>query len=184
MRLVTISQSILPGKPVVSVQNSPTQQKRTIALIGPPNSGKSTLFNRLTMLNQKIANYPGVTVEHRMGKLVCADTSEIELVDLPGVYGLTPYSEDEAVASRVLRGEMPAVARPDAVLIVLDSTRLERHLMLVPAVLSLGLPTLVLLNLADDLEMRGGSIDLVRLAGQIGAPVALISAKKARGSVQ
>ena len=181
MRLVTISQSILPGKPVVSVQNSPTQQKRTIALIGPPNSGKSTLFNRLTMLNQKIANYPGVTVEHRMGKLVCADTSEIELVDLPGVYGLTPYSEDEAVASRVLRGEMPGVARPAAVLIVLDSTRLERHLMLVPAVLSLGLPTLVLLNLADDLETRGGSIDLVQLAGQIGAPVALISAKKGTG---
>ena len=82
MRLVTISKSILPGKSVVSVQNSPASQKRTIALIGPPNSGKSTLFNRLTMLNQKIANYPGVTVEHRMGKLVCADTSEIELVDL------------------------------------------------------------------------------------------------------
>lgn len=147
--------------------------RRTIALIGPPNSGKSTLFNRLTMLRQEVANYPGGTVEQRTGKLAAQDRDEVELVDLPGIHGLTSYSEDEEVASKALRGEVPGVARPDAILVVLDSTHLERHLTIVPPILSVGLPTLVLLNMSDDLEARGGSIDLVRLAGNIGAPVAL-----------
>jgi ferrous iron transport protein B len=154
---------------------------RTAAILGPPNSGKSTLFNRLTALRQKVANYPGVTVEHRTGTLAGSSGQEITLIDLPGVYDLTAYSEDEQVAAQVLRGEMPGVAIPDAVLIVLDATNLERHLTLVPAVLQTGLPALVVLNMADLLANRGGSIDLAKLAGQLGVPVALVSATDGRG---
>ena len=91
---------------------------KTAAILGPPNSGKSTLFNRLTALRQKVANYPGVTVEHRTGTLAGSSGQEITLIDLPGVYDLTAYSEDERVAAQVLRGQMPGVAIPDAVLIV------------------------------------------------------------------
>ncbi len=151
------------------------------AILGPPNSGKSTLFNRLTALRQKVANYPGVTVEHRTGTLAGNSGQEIVLIDLPGIYDLTAYSEDEQIAAQVLRGEMPGVATPDAVLIVLDSTNLERHLTLVPAVLQTGLPALVVLNMADLLAKRGGSIDLAKLAGQLGVPVALVSATDGRG---
>ena len=154
---------------------------RTCAIIGPPNSGKSTLFNRLTALRQKVANYPGVTVEHRTGMLAGNTGREVMLVDLPGVYDLTAYSEDERVAAEVLHGEMPGVARPDAVLIVMDATNLERHLSIVPDVLRTGLPVLLILNMADLLEKRGGQVNLVKLAGQLGVPVALVSAASGKG---
>jgi ferrous iron transport protein B len=154
---------------------------RTAAIIGPPNSGKSTLFNRLTALRQKVANYPGVTVEHRTGMLAGETEREVMLVDLPGVYDLTAYSEDERVAAQVLHGEMPGVSRPDAVLIVMDATNLERHLSIVPDVLRTGLPTLLILNMADLLEKRGGQVNLVKLAGQLGVPVALVSATSGKG---
>lgn len=181
MKLFSISMTKSCHTTPTEADAAAANSNRTIALIGPPNSGKSTLFNRLTMLRQKVANYPGVTVEQRIGKLAAHDGDEVELVDLPGIHGLTSYSEDEEVASKALRGEVPGVARPDAILVVLDSTHLERHLTIVPPILSIGLPTLVLLNMSDDLEARGGSIDLVRLAGNIGAPVALVSAKNGTG---
>jgi ferrous iron transport protein B len=82
----------------------------TVVLIGPPNSGKSTLFNRLTGLRQKVANYPGVTVEQRMGPMAGVGRDDLTLIDLPGVYSLTPYSEDARVAVDVLRGKMPGSA--------------------------------------------------------------------------
>src|SRR5579862_8248434 len=113
---------------------------RTVVLIGPPNSGKSTLFNRLTGLRQKVANYPGVTVEQRIGKLSGIGRSELTLIDLPGIYSLNSYSEDARVAVEVLHGEMPGTPAPDAVLLVLDSMHLRRQLMLAAPVLSLGLP--------------------------------------------
>ena len=159
----------------------PGQALRTVAIIGPPNSGKSTLFNRLTALRQKVANYPGVTVEHRTGLLVGNSAEGVTLVDLPGVYDLTAYSEDERVAAQVLHGQMPGVSQPDAVLIVMDATNLERHLSIVPDVLRTGLPALLILNMADLLEKRGGHINLVKLAGQLGVPVSLISAASGAG---
>jgi len=154
---------------------------RTVVLIGPPNSGKSTLFNRLTGLRQKVANYPGVTVEQRMGIMAGVGREDLTLIDLPGIYSLTPYSEDARVSIDVLRGRMPGTPKPDAVIIVLDSQHLTRQLMLAAPVLSVGLPTLVLLNMSDLMESRGGHLDPLQLARELGAPVARISATHGTG---
>ncbi|MGH9660315.1 MAG: ferrous iron transporter B [Bryobacteraceae bacterium] len=149
---------------------------RVVAIVGPPNSGKSTLFNRLTGLRQKVANFPGVTVEHRSGR-----AGDVELIDLPGVYSLNARSDDERITREVLLGEHDDSPRPDAVLLIVDSTNLERHLLLVAPVLALGLPTLVVLNMADDLESRCGQVDPKALEHQLGAPVALVSAARGDG---
>jgi ferrous iron transport protein B len=154
---------------------------RTVALVGPPNSGKSTLFNRLTGLRQKVANYPGVTVEQRVGRLNGIGRSDLTLIDLPGIYGLDTYSEDARVAIDVLHGEMPGTPAPDAILLVLDSLQLRRQLMLAAPVLGLGLPTLVLLNMSDLMEARGGRVDTLALAQELGVPVAKISATRGAG---
>ena len=154
---------------------------RTVALVGPPNSGKSTLFNRLTGLRQKVANYPGVTVEQRIGKLSGIGRSDLVLIDLPGIYSLATYSEDARVAVDVLHGVMPGTPAPDAILLVLDSMHLSRQLMLAGPVLELGLPTLILLNMSDVMEARSGEVDSLALAQELGAPVAKISATRGTG---
>lgn len=154
---------------------------RTVALVGPPNSGKSTLFNRLTGLRQKVANYPGVTVEQRTGKLAGIGRSDLILIDLPGIYSLDSYSEDARVAVDVLHGLMPGTPAPDAVLLVLDSMHLSRQLMLAGPVLGLGLPTLILLNMTDVMEARNGEVDSLALAQELGTPVAKISASRGTG---
>ncbi|WP_263357863.1 ferrous iron transport protein B [Acidicapsa ligni] len=153
----------------------------TIALIGPPNSGKSTLFNRLTGLRQKVANYPGVTVEQRMGRMAGIGRDDLTLIDLPGIYSLDAYSEDARVSVEVLQGRMPGTPKPDAVLLVLDSLHLTRQLMLAAPVLALGLPTMVLLNMSDLMEARGGIADPLALAKELQTPVALVSAAKGTG---
>ncbi|HYL55806.1 MAG TPA: ferrous iron transporter B [Gemmatimonadales bacterium] len=153
----------------------------SVALVGPPNSGKSSLFNRLTGLRQRVANYPGVTVEQRGGRVRLGAGRDVELLDLPGTYALQSRSEDERITDDVLHGRIPGIPRPDALLLVLDSTNLARHLVLAAPVLALGLPVLVVLNLTDDLERRGGSLDPAALAQQLGAPVALVSAATGRG---
>ena len=160
---------------------APESALKTVVLIGPPNSGKSTLFNKLTGLRQKVANYPGVTVEQRMGVMAGVGREDLTLIDLPGIYSLTPYSEDARVAVDVLRGRMPGTPKPDAVLLVLDSLHLTRQLMLAMPVLAVGLPTLVLLNMSDLMESRGGHIDALKLARELGAPVAQISAVNGTG---
>src|SRR4051794_18011045 len=118
----------------------------TVALVGPPNSGKTTLFNRLTGLRQKVANFPGVTVEHHTGRARIDAQREVYIVDLPGIYSLKPCSEDERVTHDVLVGNMPDMAKPDAILLILDSTNLARHLTLAVPILALNIPTLVILN--------------------------------------
>jgi ferrous iron transport protein B len=167
-------------RPVIS------SRARLVAIVGPPNSGKSTLFNRLTGLRQKVANYPGVTVEYHLGRLRerYFDTDfkhNVELIDLPGIYSLNARSEDERVTRDVLAGLMPGMPRPDAVLLILDSTNLGRQLMLAAPVLATELPTMVLLNMADDLSRRGGVLDIHALSKQLGAPVALVSARSGQG---
>jgi ferrous iron transport protein B len=159
----------------------PGSTLKTVLLIGPPNSGKSTLFNKLTGLRQKVANYPGVTVEQRKGLMAGVGREDLTLIDLPGIYSLTPYSEDARVAVDVLRGRMPGTPKPDAVLLVLDSLHLTRQLMLAQPVLAVGLPTLVLLNMSDLMESRGGFIDVLQLARELNAPVAQISAVHGTG---
>ena len=154
---------------------------QVVALVGPPNSGKTTLFNRLTGLRQKVANFPGVTVEQHTGEVTLPDGREISAIDLPGIYSLNPRSEDEQVSFDVLNGKRGDTPRPDAILLVLDSTNLGRHLMLAAPVLALKIPTLIVLNMADDLRSRGGAVDLERLSAQLGAPVALISARQGEG---
>src|SRR5689334_10059889 len=172
------SVATLPPPPALSGVSA---RRHIVAIVGPPNSGKSTLFNRLTGLRQKVANFPGVTVEHRMGKVKLGPSHEVFVIDLPGVYSLNPRTEDERVTHDVLMGEMKDLPRPEAVLLVLDSTNLSRHLMLAAPVLSLGLPTLVILNMADDLARRGGGADPQELSEQLGTPVALVSAVKGQG---
>jgi len=159
----------------------PEGELRTVVLIGPPNSGKSTLFNRLTGLRQKVANFPGVTVEQRLGLMAGVGRDDLTLIDLPGIYSLNPYSEDARVSIDVLRGKMPGTPKPDAVLLVLDAQHLTRQLMLAAPVLAVGLPTLVLLNMSDLMESRGGHIDTLKLAKELGAPVAQISAVHGTG---
>src|SRR5439155_17114192 len=103
------------------------------------------------------------------------------LIDLPGLYSLAARSEDEQITHDVLRGLRPGVPRPDGVLLILDSTNLGRHLLLAATILDLGLPTLIVLNMADDLSGRGGTVDVAALSQQLGAPVALISATRGDG---
>jgi ferrous iron transport protein B len=160
---------------------APAAGPKPVALIGPPNSGKTTLFNRLTGLRQKVANFPGVTVEQHSGIAELPGGGAVEIIDLPGVYSLQPRSEDEQVAHDVLTGKRADTPKPEAILLVLDSTNLARHLMLAAPILSLGVPTLVILNMADDLRRRGGHLDLDALSAQLGAPVALISARQGEG---
>jgi len=166
--------------PPVEIPGAP-KRLRTVALIGPPNCGKSTLFNRLTGLRQKVANYPGVTVEHHSGRMKSINRGDLTLIDLPGIYSLSTYSEDARVAVDVLTGKMPGVPVPDCVLLVLDATHMNRQLMLAAPVFSIGLPTLVLLNMADQMDARGGKLDTLALAKELGHPVALISAAQGKG---
>ena len=176
--LDVLPESEPPVDPAVPVSTKPL---RTVALIGPPNSGKSTLFNRLTGLRQKVANYPGVTVEHHSGRMKAIGRNDLTLIDLPGIYSLATYSEDARVAVEVLTGKMRGVPKPDCVLLVLDATHLNRQLMLAAPVFSIGLPTLVLLNMGDELARRGGEIDTLALAKELGHPVAVISAAQNTG---
>src|SRR5262245_44328803 len=112
--------------PAISPHSRHSGKVNLVAIVGPPNCGKSTFFNRLTGLRQKVANFPGVTVEHRIGGARLRSGDEVRLIDLPGVYSLAPRSEDEKITHDVLKGKRVGVERPDAVLLILDSTNLGR----------------------------------------------------------
>ena len=157
------------------------EQAPLVALIGPPNSGKTTLFNQLTGLRQKVANYPGVTVEKKVGRVRLSDHKVLDLVDLPGVNGFSARTLDERVTRDVLEGRVEGIRSPDALVLIVDSTRLENQLMLVGPVLELKLPTLLVLNMSDELEERGGRIDDVVLAARLGVEVVRTSARAGVG---
>ena len=167
-----------------AVLQIPLTAPKAVALIGPPNSGKTTLFNRLTGLRQKVANFPGVTVDKHTGIAELPDGRTCEIIDLPGVYSLSPRSEDEQVSHDVLTAALPGTSKPDAILLVIDSTNLSRHLMLAAPILALEVPTLVILNMADDLRKRGGKVDVAALSRELGAPVALMNARGGEGISQ
>src|SRR3954454_19215547 len=120
-----------------------------VALAGNPNSGKTTIFNALTGLRQKVANYPGVTVEKKTGRCKLADGRVANIIDLPGTYSLISRSPDEHVAMSVLRGLREDTPQPDAVVVVVDASNLQRNLYLVSQLIELGRPLVIALNMMD-----------------------------------
>ena len=145
-----------------------------IGLAGKPNCGKTTLFNRLTGSNQRVGNWPGVTIDRKSGKLKGVDDAEV--VDLPGIYSMSPYSPEERVSREFLIND-----RPDAVINIVDATNLERNLFLTMQVLDTGIPTVVALNMMDALEKRGDTVDVSVLSQRLGCPVVPITALNGDG---
>lgn len=152
-----------------------------IVLAGNPNAGKSALFNALTGARQKIANYPGVTVERKSGHFQMADGRPAELVDLPGSYSLYPTSPDEAVTRSVIAGEQKGERKPDAIIIVLDAANLDNHLRFALEVIALGRPVVIALNMMDLAERDGLTLDPVKLEAELGVPVIPTVAVRRRG---
>ncbi len=166
--------------PAPRPQPTPEHVVRTVAVVGNPNTGKSTLFNALTGLRQKTGNYPGVTVEKHTGTAELA-SGEVTLVDVPGTYSLAAQSPDEMVAVDVLAGAYEDLGHPDAVLAVVDATNLRRNLYLVSQVLEQGLPVVIALNMVDAAEKRGIHIDAQRLGELLHATVVPTVASKGIG---
>jgi ferrous iron transport protein B len=154
-----------------------------VALVGNPNTGKTTLFNALAGMRQRVGNYPGVTVETKKGRMT-ANGRAIELIDLPGTYSLAPRSPDEMVAVDVLLGRQPGEPRPDMILAIVDASNLERNLYLMSQTMELGVPIVVALNMIDVANAQGVHIDAERLEKQLGVPVVPIQANKGRGLVK
>jgi len=152
-----------------------------VALVGNPNAGKSALFNALTGARQKVGNYPGVTVERKVGRMSLDDGRPLELVDLPGTYSLDPASPDEQVTRDVLFGRQAGERTPSALVVVVDATNLDNHLRFVLQLIALGLPTVVALNMIDMAVRDGLEIDTARLSAELGVPVVPTVAVRKRG---
>ena len=153
---------------------------KKIALVGNPNCGKTSLFNALTGLNQKVGNYPGVTVDKRSGKFSTASGASFELIDLPGTYSLSSNSIDEEVVQRILLNPENE-DYPDLILMVVDATNLERNLFLASQIYDLNIPMILVLNMVDVLERDNIELDVVALGNAFDCPIVPISAKKNRG---
>jgi len=158
----------------------PERSRLTVVLLGNPNTGKSTLFTALAGIPTRVGNYPGVTVEEKVGRFTHAGTT-IDLVDLPGTYSLAAQSPDEQVAVDVLHGRMADLPRPDCVVVVVDATNLERNLYLVSQTLELGLPLVVALTLSDVAAAKGVSVDAAALARRLSCPVVRVVAPRGEG---
>ena len=151
-----------------------------IALVGNPNSGKTTLFNAMTGSREYVGNWPGVTVEKKEGRIkntaLCTHNHDMVLVDLPGIYSLSPYSMEEMVARRYITGE-----KPEAIVNIVDATNLERNLYLTVQLMELERPMIIALNMMDEVEKRGDRIDFKKLSLELGVPVVPISARTGIG---
>jgi len=162
-------------------QNSKLKtQNSIVALLGNPNTGKTTLFNALAGMRQRVGNYPGVTVETKKGHLTHAGRT-FDLIDLPGTYSLAARSPDEMVAVDLILGQQPGEPRPDVILSIVDASNLDRNLYLTTQALELGIPIVVALNMMDVAEGQGLRLDVARLSRQLGVPVVPIQANKRKG---
>jgi ferrous iron transport protein B len=177
-----MTMSSLPSQESSNVVSAPRQAGRrlTAALLGNPNTGKTTLFNGLSGLNQRVGNYPGVTVETKKGQMTC-DAREFDLVDLPGTYSLAARSPDEMVAVDVILGHQAGQPRPDVVICLADASNLDRNLYLTVQALELSVPIVVALNMIDVARAHGIQVDTEALARGLGVPVIPIQANKRKG---
>lgn len=157
-----------------------TNPKITVALVGNPNAGKSTLFNALSGLRQHVGNYPGVTVEMKKGRFTHGGT-EFELIDLPGTYSLAPRSPDEMVAVDLLLGRRAEEQPPRVVLSIVDASNLDRHLYLTTQLLELGVPVVLAVNMIDVAEAQGVKVDCAAIAHETGLRVVLVQANRGLG---
>ncbi len=155
----------------------------TVALIGNPNTGKSTLFGALVGIHQHVGNYPGVTVEKKTGRMEYQGR-RFELVDLPGLYSLAARSRDEMVAVEVLLQRRSDIGAVDVVLCIVDASNLERHLYLVSQVMELGLPTVLAVNMLDVAASRGIKLELRHLQNRLGIAVVPIQANRGQGMAE
>ncbi len=151
-----------------------------IALLGNPNSGKSSLFNHLTGLNQKIGNFPGVTVEKKTGLCPLPDGDTVEIIDLPGIYSIYPRSLDEQIVAEVLL-DHHSITTPDRIIVIVDGTNLKRGFLLLTQIIDLGLPTILALNMMDLAAKAGISYDFNSLSRELGVPVVPINARNGVG---
>jgi ferrous iron transport protein B len=172
-----MTSAALPSMPPFATHDSGP----IFGLLGSPNAGKTTLFNALTGLRARVGNYPGVTVERREASLTLAGGRPAILIDLPGTYGLTPISADEAVVGDVLGGRVAGVSRPDALIVVADACSLGRSLPFIGEALRLDQPVCVVLSMLDELVARGGRVDLERLQDALGVPVIGVVGHRGRG---
>ncbi|MBX2818180.1 MAG: ferrous iron transport protein B [Rhodothermaceae bacterium] len=165
-----------PSTPTTTVHAT---KVRRVAIAGNPNAGKSTVFNLLTGLKQKVGNYSGVTVERKSGTLVGHE--DIEIIDLPGTYSLNPKSEDEQIAYDAITSHLPDEDPLDLIVCVVNATNLERNLYLASQILDLGLPTIIVLNMMDEVEAGGTVLDIRLLSDILGAPIVPMVATRKQG---
>lgn len=170
---------------VASQESSSTRKSRPLvyALVGNPNAGKTTLFNHLTGLKQKVANYAGVTVEVKVGTCFSQHGQQMEIIDLPGAYSLSAQSPDEAILQQALLGRIPGKPKPDRILCIVDGSNLERNLFLAAQVAELGHPTILVINMMDIVRKRGIFIDTGRIEKELGVTVITTQAHKKEGLV-
>ena len=165
------------------MQSSPDlhgKQTVKVALIGNPNTGKSTLFNALAGMNARIGNYPGVTVEKKIGRVEWSGLT-IDLIDLPGAYSLSPRSLDELVSVEVLTGQHDEVGPIDAIACIADASNLERNLYLLSQLCDIGTPIILILNMWDSVERNGLRLSATKLAEKLGINVVVTEAHRLKG---
>lgn len=156
------------------------KQRKRVALVGNPNSGKSSLFNQLTGLNQKIGNFPGVTVDKKSGFCTLSTNEKVEIIDLPGTYSVYPKSKDESVVTDILLNKEGDYF-PDVLVVVVDASNLKRNLLLFTQIKDLGLPVILALNMVDMADRKGIGYDLKMLEEELAAPIVSINAREGEG---